>query len=197
MRIFIVLGHSAVTTPNFNLDDLPGSGGRIDILCRCVNSAFCLSHDIRRDVLLYLVLQDRVTIRFVGNRLKHLNPDERSTGALIRKALKAKAGGKVSERESTPGIFVSNRGLARLLDEVEKMVDQVTLLHEDGEPMRRAELTKDIAFVLSDHLEFEDWELELLEDVPRLSVGPKTLHADHCIIIAHNELDLRYDFNPC
>ena len=196
MRIFIVIGHRAAITPDFSLDDLPGSAGRMDVLCRCVNSAFFLSHDLRRDVELYLVLQDKVALRFVGERLKHLNPDERSTGALIRKALQAlqeRPPAPKEELESTPGIFVSRRGLRAVLEEAQSKVERLILLHERGEPLRGFPLPRDVGFVLSDHLEFLPEELELLKGLPRLSLGPKVLHADHCIIIAHHELDLRYD----
>ena len=90
-RNFIIIGHRAVTDPNFTLNDLPGSSGRLDILARCINSAFFLSHDIRRDVEVALVLlgpdDPPKTIRLIGDELKYLNPDERSTGALIRNAL--------------------------------------------------------------------------------------------------------------
>ncbi len=198
MRIFLVLGHRAATGPDFSLNDLPGSAGRLDILCRCVNSSFFLSHDLRRDTELYLVLQDRVTVRFVGSGLRHLNPDERSTAALIQRALTAKGRLRGDEElESTPGIFVARRGLRKALEEIQSRVERLFLLHEEGPSLHEAELVPDIGFILSDHLEFSPWELELMRDLPRLSLGPKSLHADHCIIIAHNELDLRYDPEPC
>ncbi len=198
MRLFIVLGHRAAITPEFNLSDLPGSAGRLDLLCRCVTSSFCLSHALRRDTELYLVLQDQVTLRFIGSRLRHLNPDERSTAALIQKALHLR-GALRGEREleSTPGIFISNRGLSQVLSEVKTRVDQLFLLHETGLPIRRAELTGNPGFVLSDHLEFQPEELALMADLPRLSLGPKSLHTDHCIVIVHNELDLRSSAGPC
>ncbi|MDY7081623.1 MAG: tRNA (pseudouridine(54)-N(1))-methyltransferase TrmY, partial [Halobacteria archaeon] len=79
MRKFVVLGHTAPTEPDFTLNDLPGSAGRLDVLCRCVNSSFFLSHSLREDVRLYLVLQGEITLRFEGRELQHLNPDERST----------------------------------------------------------------------------------------------------------------------
>jgi len=56
MKDFIIIGHKAVTAP-FSLNDLPGTAGRMDILCRCVNAALFLSHDLRRDVRVYLVLK--------------------------------------------------------------------------------------------------------------------------------------------
>ncbi|HOC66453.1 MAG TPA: tRNA (pseudouridine(54)-N(1))-methyltransferase TrmY, partial [Methanothrix soehngenii] len=85
MRIFVVVGHKATTQPSFSLEDIPGTSGRLDILCRSVTAAFVLSHGIRKDVLVYLVLlggETPKTIRLMGETLRHLNPDERTTAAL-------------------------------------------------------------------------------------------------------------------
>ncbi|MCX8103425.1 MAG: tRNA (pseudouridine(54)-N(1))-methyltransferase TrmY [Candidatus Bipolaricaulota bacterium] len=193
MRAFIVLGHRVPLTPDFSLNDLPGSAGRLDVLCRCVTAAFCLSHGIRRDVIVYLVLQNQIVVRFDGSRLKHLNPDERSTAALIQKALKAfsESEHRDRERESTPGIFIAAGGLSDALERVTRAGLTVYWLHEQGSSIRQAELHPRAAFVLSDHLEFLPEEAALLERFPRLSLGPLSLHADHCIVIVHNELDLR------
>jgi tRNA (pseudouridine54-N1)-methyltransferase len=86
MRQFLIVGHDAPTTPDFSLKDLPGAG-RLDVLCRYVTAAFVLSHDIRTDVRVRLVLDDTVTVRFEGSDLRRLNPDERSPAALVRTAL--------------------------------------------------------------------------------------------------------------
>ena len=55
MTVFAIVGHIARTDGGYSLNDLPG-GGRMDVLCRCVNASFFLSHDLRRDVECYLVL---------------------------------------------------------------------------------------------------------------------------------------------
>ena len=191
-RIFVVLGHTAAITPDFTLNDLPGSAGRLDILCRCVTAAFCLSHGIRTDVNVYLVLRDQVTVRFAGDRLKRLNPDERSTGALIRRALETMpsllAG---QERESTPGVFVSSRGLTAVLQELEDQGIERVVLHERGRDIRTVKMNDPVAFILSDHYDFAPDEEALLGDCQQVSLGPVVLHADHCISIVHNELDRR------
>ncbi|MCS6937198.1 MAG: tRNA (pseudouridine(54)-N(1))-methyltransferase TrmY [Candidatus Bipolaricaulota bacterium] len=186
MRSFIVLGHRAALTPDFSLNDLPGSAGRLDILCRCVTAAFCLSHGIRRDVTVYLVLQNQIVIRLEGARLKHLNPDERSTGALLQKALKAHQEHPKSEIESTPGIFIYQGTLSDVLARVR---ERVYVLHEAGRPITELDLPQDVAFVLSDHLDFQPDEEALFNDYARLSLGPLSLHADHCVAIVHNHLD--------
>ena len=81
MRTFVIVGHKAVTTPKFSLNDLPGGAGRMDILARCINASLFLSHDLRRDVDAYVVLLGEpnppITIRFNGEKVRYLSPDER------------------------------------------------------------------------------------------------------------------------
>jgi len=174
-RVFIVKSNTAKT--KFLLKDLPGSGGRIDILCRCVNSAFCLSHDIRRDTVLYLCFSGK-TIKFVGKELKHLTPDERGIAILIRKAL---------EGAPTPGIYISEKSFREIILERE---EEIIYLDEKGEDISNLKLKKDMCFVLAGHLGFNKEDQEFLEKIgKKISISPKILHADHCIIVAHNFLD--------
>ncbi|NIB99830.1 tRNA (pseudouridine(54)-N(1))-methyltransferase TrmY [Halobacterium sp. R2-5] len=189
MRQFVVLGHRAPTHPDFSLDDLAGGAGRLDVLCRCVNAALFLSHDIRRDVEVHLVLGDEVTVRVDGSDLRYMNPDERNIAGLLRQALEAKdrAIGH-REAESTPGIHVSKRGFEAVLDGLDGTVVE---LHEDGDPLADVEPPENPVFVLSDHEEFTGAEAALLAERSdrRVRVGPEVLHADHTVTVAHNYLD--------
>ena len=195
MRRFVIVGHKAVTTGDFKLDDMAGGAGRLDILLRCINSAFFLSHKLRRDVEVYLVLQGPPkpprTVRLVGYELKYLNPDERSTGALIRNALLQTGEG---ETKSSPGIYVSNRSFDDVIGELSK-TSQVIYLKEDGNDVREKKFEKDVTFVLSDHSDLtSEEESQLLNVTPGvICLGPISYHADHCIIIMNNELDRRSD----
>ena len=187
MRRFVVVGHRARTSGDFSLNDLPGGAGRIDVLCRCVNAAFFLSHDLRHDAECYLVLLGEPTppktVLFRGSELRSLNPDERSAGALLKKALSLLCGDEF--RESSPGVYVRRGGLARLLGEV-----PCGLLHEDGGDIRSADNLPE-GFLLSDHMNFTEDEDKMTRDLPRISVGPVSLHADHTITIVQNEIDRR------
>ena len=191
MRQFIVTGHDAPTDPDFSLDDLAGGAGRLDVLCRCVNSAFFLSHAIREDVRVYLVLADELTVRFEGGDLRRLNPDERSTAALIRNALERKADAiGHMEVESTPGVSLSRRDFETILEAAGRD-GTVVELHEDGDSVVEVEPPANPVFVLSDHHDFAEREAELLADAAdhRVRLGPERLHADHAITVAHNYLD--------
>jgi len=167
-RIFVVLGHKTAITPDFSLSDLPGSAGRLDILARCVTAAFCTSHGLRKDVRVYLVLRDQITVRFEGSRLKRLNPDERSTGALIRHALQALQEGR---DEGTPGVFVSRGGLESVLEELRAQGVSCYVLDERGRDIRTALLEEPVAFILSDHQNFTPHEESLLKGLEKISLA--------------------------
>lgn len=187
-RTFVVLGHDAPTTPEFSLDDLPGAG-RMDLLARSVTAAFLRSHGIREQVRVYLVLDDAFTVRFEGGELQGLNPDERSTAALVRTALEQReeAVGRMAV-ETSPGVHLSRTGLEATLEAVEGPVSQ---LHEAGTPVVDLDPPASPVFVLSDHQEFRAGEETLLADLraSRVSLGPEALHADQAITVTHNWLD--------
>ncbi|KAF5065968.1 putative pseudouridine methyltransferase [anaerobic digester metagenome] len=187
MTVFAVIGHRARSDGSWSFNDMPGGAGRMDVLCRVVNTSFFLSHDLRRDVVCYLVLRGEPgpekTIRFQGDRVRYLNPDERSAGSLIKKALEMNAGPEF--RESTKGVSVRMGGLERLLAE-----HSFALLDEGGEDIRAAERLPG-AYLLSDHLNLDEDEMALVGELPRYSVGPRSLHADHTITVLLNELDRR------
>jgi tRNA (pseudouridine54-N1)-methyltransferase len=191
MRTFIVIGHKASTSPDFSLEDIPGTSGRLDILCRCINSAFVLSHGIRHDVRIFLVLcggEIHKTICLRGEDLRHLNPDERTTAALLRKALAIDS--TPQWKRSTPGIYIREGGLETLM---EMLGDSAILyyLREDGMEIRDLDLDDGAVFVLGDHLGMSEEEEEILENkgAAIISVSPLSLHADHCIVLVNNELD--------
>lgn len=193
MRRFVIVGHKAHSTADFKLDDLAGGAGRLDVLLRCVNSTFFLSHSIRTDAEVYLVLLGPEapprTVRFIGSEVRYLNPDERSTGALVRNALLKAGKGLI---KSSPGVYVSDQSFHDVLEELAPM-GQIVYLRENGIPLKDLAVGADVTFVLSDHKDLtpeEEAELErLTKDV--VSLGPISYHADHCITIVNHELDLR------
>ncbi|GGN06924.1 tRNA (pseudouridine(54)-N(1))-methyltransferase TrmY [Halarchaeum nitratireducens] len=193
MRHFVVHGHDAPTTADFDLSDLAGGAGRLDVLCRCVGAGLFLSHGVREDVRVSLVLADELTVRFEGSEIRYLNPDERNIAGMVRKAIGAtdRAIGH-REAEPSPGVYVSKRGFAPTVEAAARG-GTVVQLHEDGRPLADVEPPETPVFVLSDHRDFTDAEASLLADASdeRVRVGPAVLHADHTIAVAHNYLDTR------
>ncbi len=186
MRRFVILGHKVPVSGDFTLNDLPGSAGRLDVLCRAVGASLFVSHGIRRDTEVVLLIQNSVEIRIAGDRVRRLNPDERSTAALLQQALQQATD---EELQASPGILVARSSLESTLDGLVRRGARPVVLHEDGELLDPGALPADPAFILSDHLDFTDEELRILEELPRLSLGPTALHTSQCITITHYLLD--------
>ncbi len=192
MRGFLVVGNKAVTKP-FSLKDLAGSAGRMDILCRCVAQALFISHGIRRDTEVYLLLLGEPdppkALMIIGSEVRYMAPDERNIGGLIRKALSLEV--RREWRKSTPGIYVARKDLRDLLEELSKRYE-IVYLREDGVDVREVtcELRNPL-FILGDHLGLrEEHERIVLNYASRVvSLSPLSLQADQCIVIAHYELD--------
>ena len=199
MRRFVVVGHNVNADGDFTLNDLCGGAGRLDVLLRCVSSAFFVSHGLRREVELFLNFPGQnsfqglppngpKTVRLIGRELRYLNPDERSTGALVRTALLKKLGG-TEERPSTPGIYVSRRGF----EELARTLPRPVLLAEDGEPWPAGGLDEETTFFLSDHHDLGSAETDALAKAGarRVSLGPTSLHSHHCMTVVHWLMDRR------
>ncbi|WP_297073013.1 tRNA (pseudouridine(54)-N(1))-methyltransferase TrmY [Thermococcus sp.] len=196
MRTFIIKANRARTKPDFKLSDLPGTSGRIDVLCRFLNSAFLLSHGFRKNVRVWLLLygppNPPKAIRFEGPELKvRLNPDERSTAKLIMKALKVgeslREPGK--ELEVYPGLYVSNRTFE---DVVRLTLKNSALyyLHEEGKPIERVPFRKNVAFVLGDHEGLGREDEAFLEGIAeKVSVGKRSYLASHVVAYVNIFLD--------
>jgi len=199
MRGFLIVGNNAVGEP-FNLNDLPGHG-RMDIICRFIAQSLFISHGIRRDVEVYILLLGNPNtpkvIKISGRYVKGMNPDERSIGGLIKKTL-----GIQSTEEwvkSTPGIFVSRKDLSCLLTEVsnERVYNTIAYLREDGVDIRdflKNEVNTEnnnILFILGDHIGLKKSEEQVvLENTDNIVAIPTlSLQADQCVVIINYELD--------
>ncbi len=191
MRRFVVVGHRT-TTQDFSLNDLSGGTGRLDVLLRCINTSFFLSHGLRDDVELYLVLMGEPnppkTLRLAGSELRGLNPDERSAAGLIKKALGLRLPPGL-EKQASPGLFIEKLDLKSVLQKLGK--SGVVYLHEDGEDIRGADLGSDPVFVLGDDMGLVPEDEALLDGCKKISLGPRVLHSHQCITLIHNELDRR------
>lgn len=208
-RTFVLLSH-AVTSPSFLLRDLPGSGRRMDVVCRGVQAALFLSHGVREDAVFLAVLhgppRTPATLRFEGAALRKVHPDERVLAIFVQKALEALEGAERRARApgaipaddaapsawvgSTPGVSARRLGLAAALDE---LGGPVVCLREGGEDVRGSDLPEGGVYVFGDYLDPEPaWEAELASRrALAVSVGPRSLFASHAMVLVHNELDRR------
>ncbi len=209
-RNFVLLLRKGVTS-KFSLNDIPGSGGRVDIGCRALTQSIWLSHNIRRDTNFYLVCEGPpkppITILFLGKSIKRVSPDERNIASWINKALEIISSSKNSLKAKEnwlkvqEGIRIRKIGLIPLLREMrEKKGSEIIVLHEKGEPIDNLEVDeiKPLTFVLGDHKGLpkkeEDYVVNVIKG-KKISLGKKSYLASSCIAIVHYILDKKIEKN--
>ena len=199
-RRFVIVGRTAVASPDFLLQDLPSTGGRLDVLVRSIRAALLVSHGVRRDTVLYLVLLGGPlaprSLRFDGATAEYLRPDERSLAVLVQKSLAVPQESPAFVRVR-PGIASARGGLASVIADLGAMTPFV--LDERAEDVREVGLdAEDAAYFLGDHLGLDDAALAALAAIGArpIGVGPRSLHTDDAIAVLANELDRREARGP-
>jgi tRNA (pseudouridine54-N1)-methyltransferase len=187
VRQILLLAHRVPVGGAFTLNDLAGGGGRMDEVARVVSTAFTLSNDLRRDVELTILFSAEPPprarrLRLDGRRLKFLNPDERSTAALLKNAL-VRSAGVDRDVEASPGLVV---GPANPAEELRAFVGVpgTLWLTEGGTPLVAADVPGGaVRAVLSDPTDPTPEESELLRSsgVQARSLGRRSLRSSQCV----------------
>lgn len=188
-RVFVLVANRADPSGAAPLDDLPGQGGRFDLVARFVNAALLKSHGIREDtgaiVLFTRASPDPVAVRVLGGDVVGLRPDERSTAARLNQVLSSPA--MPVWQEISDGVELRSVELGELLED---LPGPVWALLEEGDRLESS-AREGGSFVLGDQDGFTRSQRALLQDrcSGALSVGPRPLQADQVVPIVHNALD--------
>ncbi len=138
MRTFVVKMNNS--KPEINIKNLPGSG-RYDLAARCISSALWVSHGIRENAEICIVLEPLKTVLHFTPDIEKLNPDERSITLWTKKILE--------ETHINPGIEKLDLDFKSLLKEFQGR--KIYTLNKDGENYKNIKLENDSVFVLGDN----------------------------------------------
>ena len=171
----------------FLLQDLPGSGKRIDILCRSLSAGFQWGRNSwpLSNVELIALLSDNTCLHFKGTE-GTMTFGEKQWAELIQRAL---------QEEVVYGITVSNTTLNELIHSFNKQPEScVIVLEESGVPLSTLvgdTTVSQYSFMLGKHVGFDSKERQLFEDhnLPVASLGDIDYLGSHCIaaVISHFE----------
>jgi len=194
-RIFILKASTARTDNKFTIKDLPGTSGRLDVVCRCILSSLLLSEDHRVDTIFYAVLEGpprpSITVEVNGEKIEELPRDELKVALILKGLL---------DPEKTPdivsGFKLMNKGFQDIVEE--KLCESETyFLHRAGKSinevlsgflnLKRPQLT----FILGDHIGLNQNDIKYLVErgIKPISLGPKEYLGSHCISLIQEKLD--------
>ncbi len=168
----------------------------MEVVSHCIANALFYAKQIRPHTIIHIVLDGPAdppkTIRLESETLGSLGGfDERTLCRMVQTALRAGRGLSPNrEVQVDGGIFVAKRGFEPLIRE-KSAESTLYYLKRRGTDIRSTSFPSRATFVFTDHLTMPkktDKFLDRLGAFP-MSVGPKTLFASQCIVLAHNELD--------
>ncbi|MCK4883958.1 MAG: tRNA (pseudouridine(54)-N(1))-methyltransferase TrmY [Candidatus Diapherotrites archaeon] len=209
MKTFLIAANNAFTGKKLNEKDLPGMGGRIDVVCRCVSSALWLSGSLRNDTKFTAVLGGQpnppMTLFFKPEKLQRISPDERSIAFAMKKALalanetleikKTNNNNPTINVETPQGIELQNIDLEEELNKIDLLKEKTIFFLDpngtDLEKIDRKDLEKDTFWVLGDNNGFTKKQKELLKKINAkpISLGEKEYLSSQCITFVNMKLD--------
>lgn len=181
MRNFILYSRQGYTSANFkNLRE----AGRLDIVAHCLTSSFFLSHALRKDVVLHIILTGPPNppkyIKVDGSKLHDVRCDEATWGEILKSVLSGK---------SHPGFELQTRSLQELIKDLSKEND-IYVLEEKGEDIKNIKIKDNSVFVIGDHIGLpKKDENFVLRYGKKLSLSKKVYLAADCITIINYILD--------
>ena len=184
-RAFILKASEGRTAPDFSLKSLAGRG-RMDLIARCIVAAFYTPEGPRKDAKLTIVLEGPpdppVSLTFYGEEMGKAPMSEVEAAEGVLDALSGK---------EVDGVRKERKGFERIVSEYREGGFSLYYLHEEGEDSSKVKFEESSAFILGDQKGLDVRSERFLDEVraKRVSLGPNSYLASHCITIVNNELD--------
>jgi len=197
MRAFVLRARSAPTDSQAFLAAV-GQKAHTEILAHTLMNAIFVAQSHREDVVVYLVLESTKdfsrSICFVANELQDIGGfHEQLLLEKIARALDLSIGmTKEQTRELDPGISVQTISFERLVQNLANNY-QLYVMDKKGTPISEQDFPCNSCFLLTDHIPMPKKTFNSLKKLgtEKLSLGPKMLFASQCVVLIHNQLDLR------
>ena len=184
---FLQLHPQVSAEGNFLLKDLPGSGKRIDVLCRGLAACFEWAPMTWPKSSLEM-------IAIIGGTkiLRFREPANQTFGGELEWAIAIRD----SLRGEPPGfITVSNGTLEDVIHELNKPPESVLwVLDEKGSKLSEVpdvHLAPQNSFMLGDHRGFDSQTLDVISKykIPKISLGRKSYLSSHCLAAIISEFE--------
>ncbi|MCK9563139.1 MAG: tRNA (pseudouridine(54)-N(1))-methyltransferase TrmY [Bacteroidales bacterium] len=197
MRTFVLRARAA---PTDSRQMLAGVGGdaHSEILAHTLMNAIFVAQSHRDDAIVHLVLESTRdysrTITFEASGMGRIGGfHEQALLARVAAALDVSRGlGKEELRTVEPGVTVRTLSFERLVQELAQR-HPLYVMDRKGTPIRELAIGDDPCFLLTDHIPMPQKSFNSLKRLgaEKISLGPRMLFASQCVVLIHNELDLR------
>lgn len=197
MRTFVLRARAAPTDSPALLAGV-GQEAHTEILAHTLMNAIFVAQSHRPDVVVYLVLESTQdysrTIRFEANAMHEIGGfNEAALLAKVAKALDVSRGmAKEEARPVESGVTVRTQSFEKLVQAL-ATDHQLFVMDRKGAAIREQAFGDNPCFLLTDHIPMPKNTFHTLDKLGTkyISLGRTMLFASQCVVVIHNELDLR------
>lgn len=179
MLRFIQILPNASTSGEFILKDLPGSGKRIDVLCRVLSACFEWGPSTlqQNNIEVIAVIGDSVILRFQFHG-ESIPSGEKAWAQVLKESLKGNPPDYVQVQEGNLESII--------LENDKSPCSNLWILHEEGEELKIEEISNsgtDNSFMLGDHRGFNSQTEELTSKyaLQKVALGKTSYLSSHCV----------------
>ena len=191
----------ARTSDEFLIRDVPGTSGRLDVVCRILVSAYRtmpeLSPSIQVDVLLGGPPNPPLRLRVENVGAKEFPESELECALILKGLLQRYRTRGISQDPNWPQFVIVPQGFSDLLQDAIQDKKQLLYLVETGHPFQQVELNLNhpIVLILGDDqgLSEEHKRAVYKHQIQEISLGTRSLLGSHVISLVLLELMHRKD----
>lgn len=191
----------AKTSDNFLIRDVPGTSGRLDVVCRILISTFRTIPELAPNIQFNAILggPPNPPLRL---RAEHMTPNEvpeseLACALLLKTALFRYRVAHMASDNRFPQFSISPQSFHETLEELIHLQSQLLYLVENGEPLMQVNIDFDrpIAVIVGDDQGLHPQHAKIVNAIPirKVSIGTRSLLGSHVISLFLLELRRRME----
>ncbi|MHA1336158.1 MAG: hypothetical protein ACTSVV_05985 [Promethearchaeota archaeon] len=180
MKILFFIRSDTVDLSKFNIKDIPGTSGRLDVIARCVIAALFKGDFLDKNVQIWIYLDKYGTLIFDSNEI---NAEEFPKNELLLSDFIVKI---INNRKSISPISILKEAFTEVIHKIENLGYKIYILSEKGKDffrnLKSLKKQEKLAFIIGNQTgEFIDSEELGRFNFPNLSLGNQSYLASSII----------------
>ncbi|MFX1339482.1 MAG: hypothetical protein ACFFDK_12790 [Promethearchaeota archaeon] len=188
MTVIFIIYSATVDIVNFNIKDIPGSSGRLDVISRCVLAALLGDNEFDKDIQVWVFLKKYGTYIFDSNVLNYdtFPKNELMFTNHFVDLIRNRYSRNTLENNPLRLVSASEKEVSDVLKELINLNYKVYIMHEDGQDfftnLNNLVQEKDLAFIIGNQSgEIMNIEESLTLVLPKFSLGKTSYLASSVI----------------
>lgn len=199
---FILDAPRCRTTDDFLIRDVPGTSGRLDVVCRILAATFHTAPQLNPHLCFLAILggppNPPILLRVTSTTAENIPESELACALILKGVLRQYRTTGPEQSDIWPQFSLTKKSFEETLQETSKTANQIYYLVEKGEPFEKThlDLANPLTFILGDDQGLPKEHEEKLSkyDIRRVSIGEQSYLGSQVVTLVLLELARQLKF---